>query len=66
MPLRSGLDVDHLSVGWGYLYEYGGNISIHLSTRMLMLYVEALQSWYDSFHGHQVEAFIFAYIALAW
>lgn len=66
MPLRSGLDVDHLSVGWeGYLYEYGANISIHLSTWILMLYVEALQAWYDSIHGHQVEALIFAYILLA-
>lgn len=43
MPLRSGLDVDPLSIGWGYLYEYGANISIHLSTRMLMLYVELLK-----------------------
>lgn len=42
MPLRSDLDVDHLPVGWGYLYDYGANISIHLSTRTLMLYVQAL------------------------
>lgn len=65
MPLRSGLDVDYLSTGWGYLYEDGANISIHLSTRMLMLYVEALPAWYDSIDGHQLEALIFAYILRA-